>query len=196
MGIVGTVTSTSHLRIKTSALLLRFLVNLPPGLDSSGAASAEAEWRPHRCDSGCCCGCSVVWINKVWLFVTPWTSLSFVQTLVHWVGDAIQPSHPLSVFPSIRVFSNESLALCIRWPKYWNFSFSIGPSSEYSGLIDGWDPLRASLQHMSAISVGWTPAVGVSTWPLGSLRACVLTGFQQDKSYPRDWAEVELHFLI
>ena len=46
--------------------------------------------------------------------------------------------HPLllppSVFPSIRVFSNESV-LCIRWPKYWSFSFSISPSSEYSGLI-------------------------------------------------------------
>ena len=46
--------------------------------------------------------------------------------------------HPLlllpSIFPSIRVFSNES-ALCIRWPKYWSFSFSISPSSEYSGLI-------------------------------------------------------------
>ena len=39
-----------------------------------------------------------------------------------------------SIFPSIRVFSNE-LALCIRWPKYWNFSFSISPSNEYSGLI-------------------------------------------------------------
>ena len=62
------------------------------------------------------------------------------QTLVHWVSDAIQPSHPLSpspsasIFPSIRVFSNES-ALHIRWPKYWNFSFSMSPSNEYSGLI-------------------------------------------------------------
>ena len=63
------------------------------------------------------------------------------QTHVHWVGDAISNHlilcHPLllpSVFPSIRVFSNESV-LCIRWPKYWNFSFSISPSSEYSGLI-------------------------------------------------------------
>ena len=47
----------------------------------------------------------------------------------------------LSIFPSIRVFSNE-LALCIRWPKYWSFSFSISPSNEYSGLISldwtGW----------------------------------------------------------
>ena len=63
------------------------------------------------------------------------------QTHVHRVGDAIQPSHPLSssspppsTFPSIRVFSNESLLL-IRWPKYRSFSFNIRPSNEYSGLI-------------------------------------------------------------
>ena len=62
----------------------------------------------------------------------------FAQTHVHWVDDAIQPSHPLlplflpSIFPSIGDFSNES-ALCIRWPKYSSFSFS--PSNVYSGLI-------------------------------------------------------------
>ena len=62
------------------------------------------------------------------------------QNHVHWVGDAIQPPHPLSLlllpstFPSITVFSNES-ALRIRRPKYWSFSFSISPSNEYSGLI-------------------------------------------------------------
>ena len=44
---------------------------------------------------------------------------------------------PPSIFPSIRVFSNESV-LCIRWPKYWSFSFSISPSSEYSGPITAW----------------------------------------------------------
>ena len=44
------------------------------------------------------------------------------------------PLPPPSIFPSIRVFSNES-ALCIRWPKYWSFSFNISPSNEYSGLI-------------------------------------------------------------
>ena len=67
--------------------------------------------------------------------------LELAQTHFHPVGDAIQPSHPLSyplllpsVFPSIRVFANE-LVLPIRWPKYWSFSFSISPSSEYSGLI-------------------------------------------------------------
>ena len=63
------------------------------------------------------------------------------QTHVHQVGDAIQPSHPLlplsplpSIFPSIRVFSNES-ALHIRWPKYWSFSFNISPSNEHPGQI-------------------------------------------------------------
>ena len=63
------------------------------------------------------------------------------QTHVHWVGDAIQPSYPLSspsclpsIFPSIGVFSNESV-LRIRWPKYWRFSFNISPSNEHPGLI-------------------------------------------------------------
>ena len=67
----------------------------------------------------------------------------FTQTHVHWVGDAMQPSHPLSsllllpsIFPSIRVFSNESV-LRMRWPKYWSFSFSISPSNEHPD----WSPL-------------------------------------------------------
>ena len=65
----------------------------------------------------------------------------FSHIHVHWVSDASQPSilcHPLlllpSIFPSIRVFSNES-AFRIRWPKYWSFSFNISPYSEYPGLI-------------------------------------------------------------
>ena len=64
----------------------------------------------------------------------------FTQTHVHRVGDAIQPSHPLSrlllpsIPPSIRVFSNE-LTLRMRWPEYWTFSFSIIPSKEIPGLI-------------------------------------------------------------
>ena len=70
------------------------------------------------------------------------------QTHVHRVGDAIQPSHPLltlllpSIFANIRVFSKERV-LCIRWPKYWSFSFS--PSNEYSGLISftgPWVPIK------------------------------------------------------
>ena len=63
------------------------------------------------------------------------------QTHVHWFGDAIQPSHPLlsplllnSIFPRIRIFSNES-TLHIRWPKCWSFSFNITPSNGHQGLI-------------------------------------------------------------
>ena len=65
----------------------------------------------------------------------------FSQTHVHWVGDAIQPSHPLlsllllpPIPPSIRVFSNES-TLCMRWPKYWDCSLSIIASKEHPRLI-------------------------------------------------------------
>ena len=67
--------------------------------------------------------------------------LELAQTHVHQVGDGIQPSHPLSSpsppafnFPQIRVDPNKSV-LCIRWPKYWSFNFSISLSNEYSGLI-------------------------------------------------------------
>ena len=80
------------------------------------------------------------------------------QTHVHRVNDAIQPSHPLSspllllsIFPSTRVFSNES-ALCIRWPKYWSFSSSISPANEYLGLISfrmDWLDLLADSQESS-----------------------------------------------
>ena len=92
--------------------------------------------------------------------------LELAQTHVHGVSDAIQPSHlchPLlllpSIFPSIRVFSNES-ALHIRWPKYWSFSFNISPFNEYSGLISfriDWldllavqGTLKSLLQHHSS----------------------------------------------
>ena len=64
--------------------------------------------------------------------------LEFAQTHVHWVSDAIHPSHSLlpllhlpSIFPSIMVFSNDP-ALYIKWPKYWNFIFSLSPSNEYT----------------------------------------------------------------
>ena len=75
------------------------------------------------------------------------------QTHVHQVSDATQPSHPLSspspptsIFPSIRVFSNE-LVLRSRWPKYWSFSFSFSPSNEYSGLI----PFRIDSLNLLAV---------------------------------------------
>ena len=91
-------------------------------------------------------------LNRVQLFATPWTaahqaSLSITNS---WSSprlmsiESVMPSHhlilcrplllPPSIFPSIRVFSKESV-LCIRWPKYWSFSFSICPFNEHSGLI-------------------------------------------------------------
>ena len=90
-------------------------------------------------------------LSHVQLFATPWTaarqaslSITSSQSLLKLMSsELVMPSnhlilcHPLlllpSILPSIRVFSNDS-ALCIRWPKYWSFSFSISPSNEYSGL--------------------------------------------------------------
>ena len=91
--------------------------------------------------------------------------LEFAQVPVHWIGEAIQASHPLlpllllsSIFPSIRVFSSE-LAFCIRWPMCWSFSFSISPFNAYSWLISfrmNWfdlpavqETLKSRLQHQS-----------------------------------------------
>ena len=121
-------------------------------------------------------------LSHVWIFATPWTaarqaSLSTISWSLHKLRsiESVMPSnhlilcHPLlllpSIFPSIRVFSNES-ALCIRLPKYWSFSFSISPSNEYSGLISfrmDWldlpsvqETLKSLLQnHNSKASILW-----------------------------------------
>ena len=95
---------------------------------------------------------SIQSLSRVPLFETPWTaacqaslSITNSQSLLKLMSiKSVMPSnhlilcHPFlllpSIFPSIRVFSNESV-LSIRWPKYWSFSFSISPSNEYSGLI-------------------------------------------------------------
>ena len=95
---------------------------------------------------------SVQSLSRVQLFVTPWTaalqpslSITNSRSLLKLVSiESVMPSNdlslycplllPPSIFPSIRVFSNESV-LHIEWPKYWSFSFNISPSNEYSGLI-------------------------------------------------------------
>ena len=91
----------------------------------------------------------------------------FTQAHVHWVSDAIQPSYPLSSPspPVLKLFQHQGLfqRVGIRWPKYW--SFSIGPSSEYSGLISfriDWSDLlavqrtlKSVLQHNSKVSSLW-----------------------------------------
>ena len=94
----------------------------------------------------------LIHFSLIQLFVTLWTvaceaslSITNSQSLLKLMSiKSMMPSNylilccplllPLSIFPSVRVFSNESV-LCIRWPKYWSFSFSISPSNEYSGLI-------------------------------------------------------------
>ena len=116
-------------------------------------------------------------LSHVWLFATPWTaahqlssSFTISQSLLKLISiESVMPSShlilcrplllPPSIFPSINVFSNESV-LHIRWPKYWSFSFSISPSNEHSGLIScrmDWlyllaiqGTLKSLLQHHSS----------------------------------------------
>ena len=127
-------------------------------------------WNPHLFSS-------VQLLSHVRLFVTPWTaahqaslSITNSQSLLKLKSiELVMPSNHLilcrpllllpSIFPSIRVFSNESV-LRIKWPKYWSFSFSISPTSVYSGLIsfmiDWFDllavqgTLKSLLQHHSS----------------------------------------------
>ena len=122
-------------------------------------------------------GSSVQLLSCVRLFSTPWTaacqtSLSITNSwslLKLMFIESVMPSNhlilcrplllPPSIYPSIRVFSNVSV-LCIRWPKYWSFSFSTSPSNEYSGLISfrtDWldlfavqGTLKSLLQHHSS----------------------------------------------
>ena len=142
---------------------------------------------------------SVQLLNHDWLFETPWTaacqaslSITNSQPLLKLMSaESVMPSNHLilccalllspSIFPSIRLFSNESV-LHIRWPKYWHFSFNISPSNERSGLISfrmNWlnvlavqGTLKSLLQHHSSkASILWHSAFFKSsshthTWPL------------------------------
>ena len=139
-----------------------------------------------------CCICSVQSLSHVWLFATPWTAarqsslfITNSQSLPKLMSiESVMPSNHLilyrpllpSIFPSIRVFSNKS-ALCIRWPKYWSFSFNISPSNEHPGLISfrmDWldllavqGTLKSLLQHhTSKASILWRPAFFIVQLPL------------------------------
>ena len=128
-----------------------FLARLPhtgPHLIFSALLSAD----PHRPGASPLVLLRLLLPSQVQLFATARTtacqaSLSFTisQGLLKLtsIESAMPPNHPIfchplllpSIFPSIRVFSNEPAVRFIRWPKYWSFSFSISPSNEYSGLI-------------------------------------------------------------
>ena len=120
---------------------------------------------------------SVQLLSHVQLFATPWTaalqaslSITNSRSLLKLMSiESVMPSNhlifcrplllPPSIFPNIKIFSNESV-LCVRWSKYWSFSFSISPSNEYSGLISfrmDWldlvavqGTLKSLLQHHSS----------------------------------------------
>ena len=127
---------------------------------------------------------SVQLLSRFLLFATPWTaacqaslSITNSQSLLKLMSiKSVMPSNHLilcrslfllpSVFPSIRVFSNE-LVLRIRWPKYWSFSFSIRPSNEHSGLI--LHSLRPPLFHLYMRSWVWAKRemlLGCQGWEL------------------------------
>ena len=144
-----------------------------------------------RCFVGIWEGVVVQLLSHVQLFATPCSTpgfsvlylREFAQTHVHWVDDAIQPSHPLSSpsafnLPSIRVFSNE-LVLCIRCSKYWSFSFSISPSNECSGLIsfrmDWWHLLtvQGTLKSLQCHSLK-TPVVQSFLWSSSHIHTWLL----------------------
>ena len=110
---------------------------------------------------------SIQSLSHIWFFATPWAaacqaslSITNSQSLLKLMSiESVMPSnhlilcHPLlllpSIFPRIRVFSNES-ALRIRWPKYWSFSFNISPSNEYSRLI------YFRMDWLDLLAVQWT----------------------------------------
>ena len=118
------------------------------------------------------------------VFATPWsavchaspsfTASQFVQIHVHWVSDAIQPSHPLSPpsLPALNLSQHQGFfqsAIHIRWPKYWSFSFSISPSNEYSGLIYfriGWFDLLAVQGTLKSLLQHHSSKVSILQWYL------------------------------
>ena len=117
-------------------------------------------------------------------FTTSWSMLKLMSTESVMPSDHLILCHPLlllpSMFPSTRVFSNES-AVCIKWPKYWSFSFSISPSNEYSELtsftVDWFDLLAVQgtiknlLQHHSSKA----PILGVSAFFIVQLSHAYMT---------------------
>ena len=129
-------------------------------------------------------------LSRVQLFGTPWTAacqasrsfiifwssckLIFIELVMppkHWI--LCRPLFLLpSIFPSIRVFSSGS-ALCIRWPKYWSFSFNISPSSEYSGVI----------------SLGWTGWISLQSKGLSGVFNSTVQKHQFFDTQPSLWSD-------
>ena len=141
---------------------------------------------------------SVRSLSHVQLFVTPWTaanqaslSITSSQSLLRLMSiESVMPSNHLvlchiflllpSIFPNIRVFSKES-AFCIQWPKCWNFSFSISPSNEHSGLISfriDWFDLLADKRRDSEVSSPAPQFKSINSSALSLLYGPTLTAIQ------------------
>ena len=121
------------------------------------SVSSVAQWSVTLCDLMACSMPCVLVHHQL---------PEFAQIHVHWVGDAIQPSHPLSspFPPALNLFQHQGLSnelvLHIRWPKYWSFNFNISLSNEHPGLISfrmDWldllavqETLKSLLQHRSS----------------------------------------------
>ena len=139
---------------------------------------------------------SVQLLSHVRLFATSWTaalqvslSITNSQSLPKLMSiESVMPSnhlilcHPLllppSIFPRIRAFSNESV-LCIRWPKYWSFSFSISPSNEYSGLISfrmDWVALKSPIQKQMSLPFLLSDSLLALHWVKNKLIKTSVTG--------------------
>ena len=152
---------------------------------------------------------SVQSLSRVQLFVTPWTaarqaSLSITNSwsLLRLMSiELVMPSNHLilccpllllpSIFPSIRIFSNESV-LHSRWPKYWSFSFTISPSNEYSGLISfrmDWLDLHAVQGLYSNTKL---LLVAQSCPALGDPMDCSMSGFPV-LHYRPEFAQIQVH---
>ena len=132
-------------------------------------------------------------LSLVWLFATPWTaarqaSLSITNSrssLKLMSIESVMPSNRLilcrpllllpSIFPSIRVFSKKSV-LCIKWPKYWSFSFSISPSNEYSGLISFRMDRLALLAVQGTLTIISFPKISISC-PVSPSTHCPISVF-------------------
>ena len=170
-------------------------------LEMIPACNLTSSLDPERLKTPSCCYCCFQLLSCLQLFVTPWTeecqaflsitiSLSLPKLMFI---ESVMPSNHLilccpillltSIFPSIRVFSNES-ALPIRWPKYWSFSFSISPSNKYSGLasfrIDWFDLLavQGTLQVFSSTTVRKCQFFGTqpSLWSNSHIHTYMTTG--------------------
>ena len=134
-------------------------------------------------------------LSHVWLFAIPWTAARQVSQSVNnsWSllklmsTESVMPSNHLilccplllssSIFPSIRIFSNESV-LRIRWPKYWRFNFNISPSNEYSGLISfrvDWFDLLAPSPRASQKSLLAPQLENINSWAFRLFYGSVLT---------------------